>query len=207
MRCVHFWAVLLCVAGLGCESGWDIDLVGERADGLTVECTPDGDEEYQCDPQPPGDDGGDGAGGAGGSAGGDDCSSWAAGGPMIALWPPNHKMHTVTLDECAEARATCDVAAAAAIAGGRILAVTSDEPLEVGAGGDGMTPEDDLVIVDVGTVALRAERQGGADGRVYRIEIGTARGDTEVCEVHVPHDQGPAPGAVASGEAVRVQAP
>jgi len=119
------------------------------------------------------------------------------------LWPPNHKMYAIGLAACARVRAACstDVSAAAS---GHIVAVTSDEPLEVGAGGDGMTPTGDMDILDARTVALRSERQGGSDGRVYRIELASADGSTDVCEVHVPHDMGPYGGAHDSGEAVRI---
>jgi hypothetical protein len=55
-----------------------------------------------------------------------------------------------------------------------------------------------MAIVDGHTVELRAERQGGGDGRVYRIEF-ALDGASHFCEVHVPHNQGPTAGALDSG--------
>ena len=203
-------------------------LSGRRSDGLMVVCNPDGPpDQYACDPQDEDNDGGidesgsgsgtagtggvdAGAGsapgsGPGGGSGDGTCDNWVNGGPAIMLWPPNHKMYTIGLSDCARVRSACavDVGAAAA---GHVVAVTSDEPLEVGAGGDGMTPTGDMDILDGRTVALRSERQGGSDGRVYRVELVDAAGATDVCEVHVPHDMGPYGGAHDSGEAVRITA-
>ena len=85
-----------------------------------------------------------------------------------------------------------------------VTAVTSDEADN--GRGDGNT-EADINLLDDFTVELRSERQGGGDGRVYRIEYETDDGETGACEIHVPHDQGPFGGAVDSGEANRVDAP
>jgi len=201
----------------GCAQSRE-SLVGVRADGLLVVCTPHGEGAYACDPQQDGDDASedptDGDGAAGEGEGGtiavdpgaqDGCSEWLDGGPAIVLWPPNHHMHTITLEDCAAVRSECDAATSAAAAGGTIVSISSDEPLDVGAGGDGHTEAGDMQIVDARTVALRAERQGGADGRVYRIELVGPDGARDVCEVHVPHDRGPYGGAVAGPVAVSVR--
>ena len=192
-------SILVTVAGMLACAGTaeSTALVGTRSDGLQVVCTSDGDATYACDPQQPS---------GHGPRTGDGCASWAEGGPALVLWPPNHKLHTVTLADCARVRADCSVTTAA-LHGGRILAVTSDEALDVRGGGDGNTAEGDLAIVDPTTVVLRSERQGGGDGRVYRIELVDANGKLDVCEVHVPHDRGPFGGAHDSGEHVRVLAP
>ena len=208
-RAVLFAALVLLVAAC---AGDPVTLVGQRADGLTVVCEPD-EDAYNCDPQPSTGDGsaGDGSatgepgheGDAPGSASTDGCATWSEGGAARVLWPPNHKMHLVSVADCARLRPSCDVAARAAV-DGVIVAVTSDEPLDVGAGGDGYTPEGDLVILDARTVLLRAERQGGGNGRVYRLEIEDGSGARDACEVHVPHDRGPYGGAIEDGVAVRI---
>jgi hypothetical protein len=69
------------------------------------------------------------------------------------------------------------------------LSVTSDEPVD--GTGDGNTSPD-WVIIDDHQVRLRAERDGGGDGRVYTITI-TSTDDcgnttTATTTVLVPHD-------------------
>lgn len=219
--CIALGAVALAGTVASSCSGDPLALVGRRADGLLVVCTEQGRDRYACEPQPgalPGDDGsragsgdGDGAGvpsdapagpaSDGAPAGSDPCAPWLDGGGALVLWPPNHELHAITLADCAAARPACEVAQALAVGGGSIVAVSSDEPLDVGAGGDGHTPGGDLAIRDGSTVLLRAERQGGSDGRVYRIEIAGPAG-RDACEVHVPHDRGPYGGAIDSGSAI-----
>jgi len=73
-----------------------------------------------------------------------------------------------------------------------ITSVSSDEPENTRGGGDGHTWED-IIIEDLQTVLLRAERQGRGNGRVYTINIAVidASGNTAVgsFQVWVPHDQ------------------
>ena len=100
----------------------------------------------------------------------------------IELWPPNHKFHTIYGEDCV--RDACD----------QDLTVTfhsasSDEP--VNDNGDGNTEPD--IILECDRVQLRAERQGGGNGRTYRLgwtaidaSGNPAAGD---CVVRVPHDQ------------------
>ncbi len=68
-----------------------------------------------------------------------------------------------------------------------ITNITSDEP-ENGTG-DGNTLND-IDIVDAQTVKLRAERQGGKDGRVYTInfKVSDPLGNTASAsfKIHVP---------------------
>jgi hypothetical protein len=89
--------------------------------------------------------------------------------------------------------------------GAKITSITVDEAVDVGAGGDGHTTTGDVTIdaKDPTSFALRSERQGGGDGRVYMVNWsdGTVSGS---CEFDVPHDQGPAHGAVNSGVVVTV---
>jgi len=172
---------------LGCSS--NRVLLGERADGLTVECEEDeGDDVYQCETNDED----------------DVCEDWVDGGSAFVLWPPNHKLHTFSAADCLDLFGECTDPDGDPIDGvWGITGVTSDEPIDVGAGGDGHTTDFDMAITDDG-VLLRSERQGGGDGRVYRIEMENDLGDALICEVHVPHNRGPFGGAVDSGESVRV---
>ena len=100
----------------------------------------------------------------------------------VELWPPNHKFHTISGEDCV--KDACD----------EDLEVTfhyasSDEP--VNAKGDGNTEPD--IILECDRVQLRSERQGGSDGRVYKLgwnAVDDSGNKTQgVCVVHVPHDQ------------------
>ena len=81
---------------------------------------------------------------------------------------------------------------------------SSDEApaAELGAGGPNHCP--DAVVGPDHTVALRAERSGAADGRVYTIVVSATDdcGNTGFCEVQVtvPMSQGPNGAAVDSGQ-------
>ena len=119
---------------------------------------------------------------------------------LIEIWPPNHKMVEVSLEECIVEIEDCDDDVDA-----RVVWVTSDEP-DNGTG-DGNT-SDDIAIVSDEVVALRAERSGGGNGRVYNIgfelvdnQDNTSEGE---CTVWVPHDQGGG-GAVDDGPVVLVE--
>lgn len=111
-------------------------------------------------------------------------------GDPYQLWPPNHKYRTITPemllesaeDACGNPLDLTDVV---------IVEVRSDEPDD--CTGDGNTVDDILISCPNG-LELRAERRGGADGRVYTIlyRITDANGaatDVEA-QVYVPHDQG-----------------
>lgn len=104
----------------------------------------------------------------------------------VELWPPNHKLHAVTPADCAEVVDACDANVRLTFTW-----VYADEPAN--AQGDGNT-EPDIVDAGCGSVMLRAERQGGGDGRVYqlgvRAEDDAGNVSDDVCVVYVPHDQG-----------------
>ena len=113
--------------------------------------------------------------------------------PFVELWPPNHKYHTVTLDQCVAAVTDdCDDALGDGDLGDavQIVSVYSDEPDN--ATGDGNTTGD-IEILDGTTVRVRAERRGMRDGRVYGIvfTVTDAAGNatTATCLTGVPHDQ------------------
>lgn len=105
-----------------------------------------------------------------------------------ALWPPNHKMVPITISVVVE-----DVCDAMPVV--RLVSITSDEPED--GHGDGHTAPD-VQGADFGTddrsFLLRAERQGGSDGRVYVItyEAEDGSGNTTVAQttVTVAHDRG-----------------
>jgi hypothetical protein len=86
-----------------------------------------------------------------------------------------------------------------------ITSITADEAVEVGAGGDGHTTDFDVAIIDDVTFELRSERQGGGDGRVYRVHYIDSDDEAGFCEFMVPHDhRKPFGGAVDSGTVVTV---
>jgi uncharacterized repeat protein (TIGR01451 family) len=100
------------------------------------------------------------------------------------LWPPNHRMVNVTVsydvtDNCPLPPNSC------------VLTVTSNEPV-LGRGSGHTSP--DWIVVDDHHVLLRAEREGGGNGRIYTITItctdSGGNSSTEEVEVTVPHDQG-----------------
>lgn len=117
----------------------------------------------------------------------------------VALWPPNHKQHTIGAGDCLDVVDRCDEDVEVVFTW-----ATSDEPDD--DGGDGSTTGD--IAVAPAAVTLRAERMGGGDGRVYR--LGWVAVDDEgnsvdgVCTVAVPHDQGNGSDAADSGAAALV---
>lgn len=103
----------------------------------------------------------------------------------LQLWPPNHALRTFDVNDCITAFDDCGGALYA-----EVLWASSDEPVD--DIGDGHHAPD-IEAIDVDRVSLRAERQGGADGRVYTLGVRVTdesgnSADTE-CHVIVPHDQ------------------
>ncbi|MCB9528347.1 MAG: hypothetical protein H6701_08145 [Myxococcales bacterium] len=117
----------------------------------------------------------------------------------VELWPPNHRLHAIHPLDCVDVYDACDEDIDV-----RFTFASSDEPAN--DRGDGNTEPD---IVDFGCdgVSLRAERQGGGDGRVYTLgwqatdDSGNVAAGT--CQVVVPHDRS-GRAAVDSGEDHRV---
>jgi uncharacterized protein (TIGR03118 family) len=107
----------------------------------------------------------------------------AACGPVIggasaspdSLWPPNHKMVSVTLDYTVSD--DCDAAPVGSIG------ISSNEG----------TPSD-FQVVDLHHVNLLADRAGNGDGRVYTITISykdaSGLSSSAIVTVTVAHDQG-----------------
>lgn len=112
----------------------------------------------------------------------------------ITLWPPNHDYATITLDQCVTSVVDqCD-GSLDAMTHGQITNVTANEQADdLGSG----NTCNDIVISSNNTVKLRAERDGGGQGRVYTIhftESDLAGNKTPAtCVVQVPHDQSGAP--------------
>ena len=99
------------------------------------------------------------------------------------IWPPNHKMRTVTADVAVEDNC--------AVSGFELLSVSSDEPDE--GTGDGDFPNDIQgaeIFTDDINFEVRAERMGGGDGRTYtatyQVEDGAENQAQGVATVDVP---------------------
>ena len=124
-------------------------------------------------------------------------------GPPTVLWPPNHDYSAFSLESCIQSITDQCGGALPVDGAAQITRVTSDEPDDAPAGGDGATT-DDMVITGATTVNLRSERQGGGDGRVYQVyftvQDGSGNSTQAICPVYVPHDSSGAP-AVDSGVA------
>jgi uncharacterized repeat protein (TIGR01451 family) len=101
------------------------------------------------------------------------------------LWPPNHKLRTITLSGATDADGDPLT--------WMVSGVTQDEPTN--GLGDGDTAIDAFLGIG-NTLQVRAERSGLGDGRVYRIAFSVSDGRGGSCTgtatVGVPHDQSPA---------------
>jgi len=112
-------------------------------------------------------------------------------GQTPSMWPPNHKYQTFQVTNFVTgASDNCD--ATVGVSSVVIEKVTSDE-LE-NSGGDGNTLNDIVIAANCKSVQLRAERDGGSDGRVYTITflVRDASGNTTraTAKVVVPHNNG-----------------
>lgn len=126
-------------------------------------------------------------------------------GEPLTLWPPNHQYVAFNAadfvvsvgDNCSDLDASSVV----------ITHVTSDEVEDARGGGDGNT--DDDILFDGGTLNLRAERQGGGNGRVYTVYLAVMddyqNESAASVQVHVPHNRKRA--AIDDGAAYTVEAP
>jgi hypothetical protein len=111
-------------------------------------------------------------------------------GTQVTLWPPDHQYVTVNLTTLvASASDSCDPTVD--LSDVVIAKVTSDE-VENGSG-DGNTLNDIVIAGDCKSVQLRAERDAGADGRVYTIffSVRDTAGNvaTATAKVTVPRSQ------------------
>lgn len=109
---------------------------------------------------------------------------------LLKLWPPNHQYNTFSVANlvvsAAEGCTGADVSSSVVI-----TSVSSDEPEN--GDGDGSTVNDIVIAPDCKSVQLRAERNEGGNGRVYRInlKVTTSSGSTTATVyVYVPVDHG-----------------
>ena len=107
------------------------------------------------------------------------------------MWPPNHKYQSFSLTDMVAS--VSDNCPGVSIADINIRRVWSDEPEDVGGGGDGNTIDDIVIAGDCKSVQLRKERQGGGNGRVYTVELSLTdvSGNTTIAtfQASVPHNQ------------------
>jgi len=110
---------------------------------------------------------------------------------VAQLWPPNHKLVPVTVENVGTGGVPTVIA---------ITEVRQDEPAD--GLGDGDTPCDASIAADSGSVRLRAERAGGGNGRVYHVfftasnALGSCPGEVTVS---VPSDKKPGRGCGDEG--------
>lgn len=132
--------------------------------------------------------------------GGDDGDPPVVEGHTISLWPPNHKFHGISVEDCVTAVDACD-----GTLRGEFIWASSDEPID--DIGDGHHSPDVGVSADGRTACVRSERQGPKDGRVYKLGVRVVDSNgnaTEgVCAVIVDHDKRGVVGA-DSGEKYRI---
>jgi hypothetical protein len=126
-------------------------------------------------------------------------------GTVATLWPPNHAYHEFSVVDCVlEIHDNCAELEAASAT--EVSYVTSDE--DELALGSGNTCDDAIIHVPPTSYAVRAERSGNGDGRVYHVGhvVSDPSGNhTDVsCQITVPHSQGPNGAAVDSGCALCV---
>lgn len=118
----------------------------------------------------------------------------------LNLWPPNHKFHTISVNDCVSVTDACQGDLNA-----EFIWASSDEPVD--DKGDGHHAPD-IMISDCGEVQLRAERQGPKDGRVYKLGVrvvdGAGNATESECAIIVDHDQRGVLGE-DSGEAYRIE--
>jgi hypothetical protein len=108
-----------------------------------------------------------------------------------SIWPPNHKYETFQVTQFVTgASDNCD--SGVGLSSVVIEKVTSDEAEN--SGGDGNTLNDIVIAANCKSVQLRAERDGGGNGRVYTItfRVRDASGNTTRAtrKVVVPHNNG-----------------
>jgi hypothetical protein len=105
----------------------------------------------------------------------------------VKLWPPNHKLHEISVADCVEVVGACPGEALQA----RFIWASSDEPVD--AKGDGNHAPDILLADDCQQLSLRSERQGPSDGRMYTLGVRLLDAAGEAyessCTVSVDHDQ------------------
>lgn len=109
----------------------------------------------------------------------------------VQMWPPNHRMWSFHLSDCATVTDACDTSIDINAAG-QIISIYSDELEDANGVGDGQTT-DDIAITSASSFELRSERDGRFNGRIYgvRFRVTDANGNQQqaTCHFAVPHDQ------------------
>jgi hypothetical protein len=117
----------------------------------------------------------------------------------VNLWPPNHKFHTISVDDCVAVSDSCESDLRA-----EFVWASSDEPID--DLGDGHHAPD-ILIDDCNRVQVRSERQGPKDGRVYKLGVrvvdGAGNAAESSCTIIIDHDRRGVVGA-DSGEKYRI---
>ena len=120
---------------------------------------------------------------------------------QVNLWPPNHKLHEIRVEDCVEIVGACPGEELDA----HFVWASSDEAID--AKGSGKHAPDILLSTDCQRLSLRSERQGSSDGRVYTLGVRVVDADGEAyetaCTVAVDHDQSGRQ-AVAGADAYRI---
>lgn len=119
----------------------------------------------------------------------------------VKLWPPNHKLHEISVEDCVEVVGACPGEELDA----HFIWASSDEAID--AKGSGKHDPDIVMSADCQALSLRSERQGSSDGRVYTLGVRLIDADGESyessCTVSVDHDQSGRE-AVAGADAYRI---
>jgi hypothetical protein len=120
---------------------------------------------------------------------------------QVKLWPPNHKLHEISVADCVEIVGACPGEELDA----QFVWASSDEAID--AKGSGKHAPDIALSADCQRLSLRSERQGSSDGRVYTLGVRVVDADGEAyetaCTVAVDHDQSGRE-AVAGADAYRI---
>jgi hypothetical protein len=106
----------------------------------------------------------------------------------LQMWPPDHSLHTFSIAQLiSSVTDDCDTAPMVYIS-----AAGSDEAENATGLGDGDTWDDIVIAADCQSVELRAERQGGGNGRVYTVYVtavdNSGNSSTIECKVAVRHN-------------------
>ena len=111
--------------------------------------------------------------------------------PSIELWPANHKMVKIQLDKMIS-KIEDNIYGSIPVSSAQIDSVTCDEPKN--STGDGNTIKDIIICGECKSVELRAEREGGGNGRVYTVYLSAADSSGNIAvapfKVTVPKNQG-----------------
>lgn len=118
---------------------------------------------------------------------------------VVNLWPPNHKFHSIGIEDCVTVTDACQPELQA-----EFIWASSDEPVnDIGDGNH----EPDILFDGCQRVQVRAERQGPRDGRIYKLGVrvvdGSGNASEGECLVVVDHDRSGV-AASDSGEAYRI---